>query len=58
MSSEYITSLAIVLVGVLKLFKIDIGTEIISALIISILGVYGAFKRYQKGDITIGGFRK
>lgn len=58
MSKEYIASLAVVLVGVLKLFKVEIGTEVISALIIAALGLFQAIKRYQRGDITIGGVRK
>lgn len=55
---EYLASLAIVLVGVLKIFKVEIGTEVITALLIAVLGLYNAVKKYQGGNIGVFGVRK
>lgn len=58
MSQEYIGALAIVLVGVLKLFNIEVGTETISTVIMAVAAIWVAIRRYSKGDITIVGARK
>ena len=58
MSQEYIVSLAIVLVSVLKLFGVEIGNDIVTALLTGVFGLYVAFRRYSKGDITPLGVRK
>jgi len=57
-SQEYIAALAIVVVGVLKLFKIDVGTEEISAAIVGLAGIWVMIRRFNKGDITVLGARK
>jgi uncharacterized membrane protein YjjP (DUF1212 family) len=57
-STEYVSALAIVLVGVLKVFGIEIGNDVITALLIAGLGLFNAIRRYKKGDINIGGVRK
>jgi hypothetical protein len=57
-SQEYIASIAVLLVSVLGLFKIQIENETITALITGILGVWIAIRRYQKKDINILGVRK
>lgn len=58
MSQEYIVSLAIVLVSVLKLFGVEIGNDVVTALLTGVFGLYVAFRRYSKGDITPLGVRK
>jgi len=58
MSQEYIASLAVILVSLLGVFKIEIGSEVITALLTGILGVWVAVRRYQKNDINIVGVRK
>jgi hypothetical protein len=58
MSQEYISALAILLVSVLSIFKIQIANESVTALITGLLAVWVAIRRYQKGDITVGGVRK
>jgi len=57
-SQEYVGALAIVLVGVLKLFGVEIGTETVSTVIMAVIAVWVAVRRYQKGDITPLGARK
>ena len=58
MSQEYISAVAIILVSLLGLFKIQVGNDVVTALITGILGIWVAIRRYQKGDITMGGVRK
>lgn len=58
MSQEYISALVVLLVSVLGLFKIQVGNEVITALVTGVLGLWIAIRRYQKGDITIGGVKK
>ena len=58
MSQEYISALAILLVAILKGFNITIGNDAISGIITGVLAVWIAIRRYQKGDITLGGLKK
>ena len=58
MSQEYIGAIVVVLVSLLGLFKIEIGNEVLTALITGIVGVWVAVRRYQKGDINKLGVRK
>lgn len=57
-----LTSLAGVIVLILNHFKINIGTDDITAFLgaaVTLGGlVWGWFHRYQKGDLTVAGFRK
>lgn len=57
-SHEYIVSIAVLVVGVLQLFGIVLDQQVVVGLIVGILGVYGAFRRLSKGDITVLGMRK
>lgn len=57
-SQQYISALAIILVSVLQMFKIEIGNETVSALIIGIAGLWVAIRRYKQGGISIAGVRK
>ena len=57
-SQEYISALAILLVAILKGFNITIGNDAISGIITGVLAVWIAIRRYQKGDITLGGLKK
>lgn len=57
-----ITAIAGVTVLVLNHFHVNIGTDDISAIIGAGLTIIGIIMnwvhRYQKGDLTVGGFRK
>ena len=58
-SQQYVSALAVILVGVLKLVGIEIGTDEISTLIMVALSLWIAIRRKQKGDITmLGGFKR
>lgn len=57
-SQEYVSALAILLVAILKGFNIEVGNDAISGIITGVLAVWIAFRRYSKGDISLGGVRK
>ena len=54
-SQEYIGSIAIVLISILKMFGIEIGSDIVTAIVTGIIAVYVAYRRYIKKDITVLG---
>ena len=57
-SQTYVSALAIILVSLLGVFKVEIGNEVITALLTGILGVWVAIRRYKQGNIQISGVRK
>ena len=60
--STNLTAIVGVLVLVLNQFKINIGSEELTLVIGAALSIGGVlmnwYHRYQKGDLTLGGFRK
>ncbi len=58
MSQEYITALAIVLVGIFQIFKVDTNVEQVASIITTLAGIYVMIRRYKRGDITVAGVRK
>lgn len=58
MSHEFAVSIAVVVVGLLQLFGIVLEQEVVVGLILGVLGLYNAFRRYSKGDITVLGMKK
>lgn len=58
MSQEYIGAIVIAIVGGLQLFGIQVANEAITGLVVGIIAIYVAFRRHQKGDISIVGVRK
>lgn len=58
MSQEYIAAIAILIVSLLKLFKIEVGNDVITAFVTSVLAIWVAIRRYQRGDINALGAKK
>lgn len=58
MSQEYILSLAILAGSVFKLFGVEIENKVLEGLIVGVVSIWIAVRRYKKGDITIVGSRK
>lgn len=58
MSQEYIGSLAIVLISILKMFGVSLASEEAITIITGAVALWVAVRRYQKRDITLAGFRK
>lgn len=55
MSQEYILSLALVLGSILKAFGFELDNKSIEALVVGVVALYVAFRRYKKGDINLVG---
>lgn len=58
MSNEFAGALVILIISVLKIFKIEIENDAIAGLVTGAVALWIAFKRYQRGDITKLGVRK
>lgn len=56
-SQQYIGSIVILLISLLKMFKIDIGSEELTAIITGAIALWVAIKRFQKGDINVAGIK-
>lgn len=54
-SQEYIASIVIVLVSLLKAFGFEIGSDVVTAIITGVLAVWVAVRRFQKKDISVLG---
>ena len=58
MSQQYVGSIVILFVSALSLLGIKVGNEEITGLVTGLVALWVAFRRYQQGDITVGGARK
>ena len=58
MSQEYIGALVIIVVSLLKVFGIEIGSDVITGIVTGVLALWVAIRRHQKGDISVLGSRK
>ena len=58
MSQEYIAAIVIILVSLLKVFGIEIGSDVITGIVTGVLALWVAIKRHARGDITPLGVRK
>ena len=58
MSQEYIASIAILVVSVLKIFGIEVQNDVITSLVVAILALVVAIRRKMRGDINVLGMRK
>jgi len=57
MSHEYTSAIAIVAYSVLKGFGIEIENSVLEGLIVGLLALWVAIRRYGKGDINLVGGR-
>ena len=58
MSHEYIGAIVLIVVGILKAFGIELPSDALQGIITGVIAIYIAFRRYQKGDINLGGVKK
>jgi hypothetical protein len=58
LSQEYIGAAVLLVGAVLKMFKVEIDNGSIEAVIAGAVSAWIMYRRYKKGDITVGGFRK
>ena len=58
MSHEYALSIAILVGSGLKLFGIEIENKVLEGFVFGVASLWIAVRRYKKGDINIGGFKR
>lgn len=58
LSQEYISAIAILVISIFKLFHIEVTADAVTGIITGALSIWIAVRRYQKGDITLGGVKK
>lgn len=58
LSQEYISAIAILVISIFKLFHIEVTADAVTGIITGALAIWIAIRRYQKGDITLGGIKK
>lgn len=58
LSQEYVGAIAILIVSVFKMFGIEIPNDAIAGILTGVIAVWIAIRRYQKGDISLGGVKK
>lgn len=57
MSQQYIGAIVILLISLLKLFKVEVAESDVTTVVTGAVACWVAYKRYQKGDITLFGSR-
>ncbi len=57
-SQQYVGAIVIVIISVLRAFKIEIASDAVTGIVTGLIAVWIAVKRYQKGDISVSGVKK
>jgi energy-converting hydrogenase Eha subunit E len=57
MSKEYTGAIVIVIVSLANAFGLELGNDVVTALVTGVVGIYVAVARYRKGDITVAGVK-
>jgi len=58
MSQQYIGAVVILLISLLKIFKVDIAESDVTTVVTGLVALWVAFRRYQNGDINVFGSAK
>jgi len=58
MSQEYVGAIALLVISLLQTFGIVVEKDAIAGIIAGLISIWIAYRRYQKGDITVVGLRK
>ncbi len=58
MSNQYVGSIVILLMSVAKLLGFEIENSVVEGLVVGVIALWVAIKRYQKKDISILGVKK
>jgi len=58
MSQEYIGAIALLVISLLQTFGVVVEQDAIAGIIAGLISIWIAYRRYQKGDITVVGLRK
>lgn len=57
-SQEYIGAVALLIVGILKAFGIEIANDAIAGILTGGVALFIAIKRFKKGGISLSGIKK
>ena len=57
-SQEYLGAIVILLVQVLSLFGVELAKEEVTTIVTGAVALWVAIKRFQKGDISLGGIKQ
>ena len=57
-SQEYLGAIVILLVQVLKMFGIELANEEVTSIVTGAVALWVAVRRFQKGDISLGGVKQ
>jgi len=58
LSQEYVGAIALLVISLLQTFGIVVEKDAIAGIIAGLISIWIAYRRYQKGDITVVGLRK
>ena len=58
LSQEYVGAIVLVIVSILKAFGIELANDAVQGIVMGLIAVWIAIRRYQKKDITLLGVRK
>jgi len=58
MSQEYVGAIALLVISLLQTFGVVVEQDAIAGIIAGLISIWIAYRRYQKGDITVVGLRK
>jgi len=58
MSQEYVGAIALLVISLLQTFGVVVEQDAIAGIIAGLISIWVAYRRYQKGDITVVGLRK
>jgi hypothetical protein len=58
MSQEYAGAIVLVIGALLKVFGIEVASDAIQGIVVGVIAVWIAIRRFQKGDIKLSGVRK
>jgi hypothetical protein len=57
-NKEYLSAIAVLVVAILQVFKINVAPEAVLSIVTGILALYLAFKQHQQGNTSVFGVRK
>lgn len=57
-SQEYVGAIALLVISTLQTFGIVVEQDAVAGIIAGVISIWIAVRRYQKGDISIGGVRR
>lgn len=57
-SQEYIASIVVVILSVLRAFHIEVASDLVTSAVTGVAALYVIYRKWKKGEITLAGVRK